>query len=70
MTGLATGPHLDYRTIRSGAFVNPLTIQPPPAEPVSASARAAFEEVRDRELNLLEPHAAPAAPIVAAAGAR
>ena len=70
MTGLATGPHLDYRTIRSGAFVNPLTIQPPPAEPVPASARTAFEEVRDRELTLLEPHAAPAAPIVAVAGAR
>ena len=64
MTGLATGPHLDYRTIRAGAFVNPLTIQPPPAEPVRASARAAFETARDRELALLEP---PAPPTVAAA---
>jgi len=42
MTGLATGPHLDYRTIRAGAFVNPLTIQPQPAEPVPASARACW----------------------------
>jgi murein DD-endopeptidase MepM/ murein hydrolase activator NlpD len=68
MTGLATGPHLDYRTIRAGAFVNPLTIQPPAAEPVSASARAAFEETRDRELALLEPPApAPVAAAVAAA---
>jgi len=67
MTGLATGPHLDYRTIRSGVFVNPLTIQPPPAEPIRASARAAFEEARDRELALLEPPAAaPAAPAAVA----
>jgi len=70
MTGLATGPHLDYRTIRAGVFVNPLTIQPPPAEPVPASARAAFEEARDRALALLEPAAAPVVPIVAAAVAR
>jgi murein DD-endopeptidase MepM/ murein hydrolase activator NlpD len=69
MTGLATGPHLDYRTIRSGVFVNPLTIQPPPPEPVRAAARAAFEEVRDRELALLEP-AVPAAALLAAAALR
>ena len=36
-TGLASGPHLDYRTLRNGVYVNPLTIQPPPAEPVPAS---------------------------------
>ena len=69
MTGLATGPHLDYRTIRAGVFVNPLTIQPPPAQPVPASARAAFEDARDRELALLEPPAvpAPAAPVATVA---
>jgi murein DD-endopeptidase MepM/ murein hydrolase activator NlpD len=69
MTGLATGPHLDYRTIRSGVFVNPLTIQPPPPDPVPASARATFEEVRDRELALLKPPA-PARALLAAAAAR
>jgi murein DD-endopeptidase MepM/ murein hydrolase activator NlpD len=60
-TGLATGPHLDYRTLRDGVYVNPLTIQPPPAEPVPASRRAAFEVARDQQMGLLGPIATPAA---------
>jgi hypothetical protein len=36
--------------MRDGVFVNPLTIQPPPPEPLSAKLRPAFEEVRDRAL--------------------
>src|SRR5205814_7283510 len=55
MTGLATGPHLDYRMIKYGAFVNPLKIQSPPADPISADEREAFQAVRDRQLALLGP---------------
>ncbi|HEY7509874.1 MAG TPA: M23 family metallopeptidase [Vicinamibacteria bacterium] len=63
-TGLSTAPHLDYRTLRDGVFVNPLTIQPPPPEPLSASLRPAFEEARARALAQLDevslPEARPA----------
>ncbi|MCL4822284.1 MAG: M23 family metallopeptidase [Vicinamibacteria bacterium] len=41
-TGLATGPHLDYRMKRSGAWVNPLAVQLPPAEPIAAALRPVF----------------------------
>jgi len=49
-SGLATGPHLDYRLKRNGTFVNPVTAHRsmPPAEPVPASQIAAFEAGRDR----------------------
>jgi murein DD-endopeptidase MepM/ murein hydrolase activator NlpD len=53
-TGLSTAPHLDYRTLRDGVFVNPLTIQPPPPEPLSAALRPAFDEVRMASIALLD----------------
>ena len=59
-TGLASGPHLDYRMIRDGQFVNPLKVQTPPAEPIAAADRATFERVRDERLALLPaPSGAP-----------
>jgi murein DD-endopeptidase MepM/ murein hydrolase activator NlpD len=65
-TGLSTAPHLDYRTVKDGVFVNPLKIQPPPPEPISASLRPAFNQARDRHLALLPPLVPPIA--LAAAG--
>jgi murein DD-endopeptidase MepM/ murein hydrolase activator NlpD len=49
-TGLATGPHLDYRLKKNGAFINPLTAHRamPPADPVPAERMAEFNNVRDR----------------------
>ncbi|HEY2907403.1 MAG TPA: M23 family metallopeptidase [Vicinamibacterales bacterium] len=49
-TGLATGPHLDYRVKRAGAFIDPLAAHRamPPAEPVPAEQMAAFREIEDQ----------------------
>ncbi|MCX5733833.1 MAG: M23 family metallopeptidase [candidate division NC10 bacterium] len=58
MTGLATGPHLDYRIIKDGQFVNPLKQTFLPGKPISPSSRAAFAETRDSLLAQLR--AAPA----------
>jgi murein DD-endopeptidase MepM/ murein hydrolase activator NlpD len=77
MTGLATGPHLDYRMIKSGVFVNPLTLQSPPADPIAADEVVAFQAARASQIALLDPAPvttamalAPAAPPPAASAVR
>jgi murein DD-endopeptidase MepM/ murein hydrolase activator NlpD len=41
-TGLATGPHLDYRIVHNGTYVNPLSEKFIPGDPIPAAARADF----------------------------
>ncbi len=52
-TGLATGPHLDYRMSRDGQFVDPLRLESPPAEPVPENERPAFAQTLRRSAALL-----------------
>lgn len=66
MTGLATGPHLDYRMMRNGGFVDPLRIQSPPAEPIPDGERQEFDVVRAERMALLERPPAPASKTAAA----
>ena len=56
MTGLATGPHLDYRLKKNGVFINPIAAHRtmPPADPVPASQMTAFAAVRDQALAALD----------------
>jgi murein DD-endopeptidase MepM/ murein hydrolase activator NlpD len=69
-SGTATGPHLDYRIIKNGAYVNPLVElkRMPKGEPIAPEARAGFERTRDEALGELQtrlaagPSAKPVAP--------
>jgi murein DD-endopeptidase MepM/ murein hydrolase activator NlpD len=51
-SGLATGPHLDYRVKRGGVFINPLAAQRemPPADPISPAQMPRFAAARDEAL--------------------
>ena len=47
-TGLATGPHLDYRVQRDGRWINPLAMKMEPAEPIPDERLGEYLTRRDR----------------------
>jgi murein DD-endopeptidase MepM/ murein hydrolase activator NlpD len=72
-SGLATGPHLDFRVMENGRWINPLSLKGGESEPLPGPQMAGFEVERDRlrgnlerlearEAILVEGEADPAAP--------
>jgi murein DD-endopeptidase MepM/ murein hydrolase activator NlpD len=53
MTGLATGPHLDFRIEQRGQFLNFEKLPLPTADPVSKRDWAAFAAARDHAFSLM-----------------
>jgi len=69
MTGLATGPHLDFRISKGGQFLNFEKLGLPPSDPVSKKNWTEFAAVRERWLPALE-HPELPQPVVVASETR
>ena len=67
-TGLATGPHLDFRVLKAGRFLNFERLRLPPATTISASQSEAFAAGCDRYRALMESRSPSGAIIAASTG--
>ncbi len=62
-TGLASGPHLDYRVQHRGAWIDPLSLKSVPGEPLSRLELAQFQAAREAMRASLETGAAYVDPV-------
>ena len=53
-TGLASGPHLDFRIYKNGTAIDPLKVKAPPVEPIKEANMANFSSRRDSFNAILE----------------
>ena len=68
MTGLATGPHLDFRIQKHGEFLNFERLPLPPSDPVAKRDWDEFAGMRDRAMAMMPSLASAAGPAVAKNG--
>lgn len=53
-TGLASGPHLDFRIFKNGSPIDPLKVKAPPVEPINESNLLVYIEQRDSLKSILD----------------